>query len=222
MLWELSSGLQTLVHVSHNWTQTASVRSFPCRLKQTSVFGWDTGMVGGMDTFCTENSIVLGLARMQMVFHCWNWWGKHLRCAFTELAMQVLRNLWTITLFRYLLGKVNCLIHFLKIPVKQVTVTCLGAISYHPWLLRSSWRQLSSLAGITSPGFATVQRDCSSPGELQNTFKYSRSEIKYSFHFNLHMPSSTFRRCQYCGMTWPANVCFNSDIQLWVLRTRCW
>ena len=42
-----------------------------------------------MDTFCTENSIVLGLARMQMVFHCWNWWGKHLRCAFTELAMQV-------------------------------------------------------------------------------------------------------------------------------------
>ena len=24
--------------------QTASVHSFPCRLKQTSVFGWDTGM----------------------------------------------------------------------------------------------------------------------------------------------------------------------------------
>lgn len=72
--------------------QTASVRSFPCRLKQTSVFGWDTGMVGGMDTFCTENSIVLGLARMQMVFHCWNWWGKRLGCAFTELAMQAFKK----------------------------------------------------------------------------------------------------------------------------------
>ena len=103
-----------------------------------------------------------------------------------------------------------------------MTVTHLGAISCHPWLLRSSWRQLSSLAGIAGPGFATVQRACSSPGELQNTFKYSKNEIKYSFYFNLHMPSSTFRRCQYCGMTWPTVVWFSSEMQLWVLSIRRW
>lgn len=64
-----------LVYVFTQLKQKPPMPSVPCRLKQTSVFGWDTGMVGGMVTFCTENSIVLGLARMQMVFHCWNWSG---------------------------------------------------------------------------------------------------------------------------------------------------
>ena len=113
--------------------QTASVRSFPCRLKQTSVFGWDTGMVGGMDTFCTENSIVLGLARMQMVFHCWNWWGKRLGCAFTELAMQAFKKSLNNNTVQVTTWKGQLLdSFFFLIPIKQVTVTCLGAISYHP------------------------------------------------------------------------------------------
>ena len=95
MLWKLQSGLQMLVYVFTQLKQKLPMPSVPCRLKQTSVFGWDTGMVGGMVTFCTENSIVLGLARMQMVFHCWNWSGmvgEALRHGFHWIGLQAFKK----------------------------------------------------------------------------------------------------------------------------------